>query len=371
MNFTVQVIDTECEQADQSFFVPRIAMQTKSTTQFAQLYGYSEFVASKPPKKYRKATVSGTAVRVAFTGEETPQQCGGAQYTWSGFGEVDFKGVQTASYSKKFYAQCSKQYWPFVPLQLNPFASLPSDKGFAVQFVGYCWPADPLSCATCDPNVAAWPFLGDQTTNVLGIDLAAFRHATNTPVLTGTTFTAINTFAGFFGLSAPPHTAIPSGHHYTLTIGGTNYDAESAFVDPPVSFPIMFIAGFGAPYVVFTDTNNYTAVLSEEYTDADALANATVVTGTGATAATTPRTTGFTSVFTSVVFTLFTSNLIVGKDYLVTVDMWEQGPNVNTHTPKQYGFTATDTTHTITDIIATPADFHTITVRTPTIAFSP
>ena len=370
MSFTVEVIDLSCEQADQSFFQPQIRMQTKSTTQFAQLHGYSEFVASTPPKKYRKATLSGIAERIGFTAEQTPRQCAGAMYTFSGFGEYDIKGVQTASYSKKFFAQCSKQFWPGVPLQNTPFAQSPCATTTFCSFVGYCWQADPRSCSVCDPNIVNWPFIGEQATNVLSVDLSTFRIPANAIVQTHTSFSVNAQFFGFCAIESPPFNATFTGIHYNVTVGPDTFPAQAVVTDPPLNFPAVQLNGVVAPFINWVDASNYSAVLSEEYTDADALANAQVVTGTSATAQTTPRTTGFTSVFTSVVYTLLASNLIPGKDYLVTVDLWEQGPSVNTHTPKQYGFTATTATHTITDIIATPAPFHTITVRTPKVEFS-
>lgn len=372
MSITFQVIDLSCEQSDQSFFVPQVRIQAKSTTQYATLHGYSEFVASVPPKKYRRIDVSGTSERIGFTCEETPRQCAGAKYTWSGFGEFDLKGVQTASYSKKFYAQCTKQYWPVVPNQNNPDAIGPSPTPIYPQhFVGYCWPQDLNSCPVCDPNIVNWPLIGDMTTNVPQVDLQGFLRPSNGVVATSTSLSVSGQVFGIFAMFSPPHNATVAGVPYNVNVGGVNHIASAAITDPPLAFPAVYVDGFEGAWVNFVDANSYSATLSEEYTDADALANATVVTGTGATASTTPRTTGFVSVFTSVVFTIFTSNLIPGKDYVVTVDLWEKGPGVNTHTPKSYGFTAAASTHTITDVVPTPADFHTITVQKPTITFAP
>lgn len=372
MSITFEVIDLACTQADRSFFIPQVRIQSKSTTQYAQLLGYSEFIPSTPPKKYRKATVSGVAERIGFTMEETPRMCAGAMYTWSGFGEIDLKGVQTASYSKKFFAQCAKQYWPPVPLQNNSFATPPCPSTTFCSFTGYCWPQDPLSCPVCDPNLVNWPLIGDITTNVLQIDLIDFGHPVNSPVITHTTYAVNAQLFGFTDIGSPTHISTLSGHHYNVTVGSQSFDAESIFTNVPLAFPVVSVAGVEGAYINWVDANNFSAVLSEEYTDADALANAQVVMGTGSTAATTPRTNGFTSVFTSVVFTLKMSNLIAGNDYVVEVDLWDKGPGpTSTHTPKQYGFTASSDTHTITDVVPTPANFHTITVQKPTITFAP
>lgn len=372
MSITFDVIDTACEQSNQSFFVPQISMSSKSTTQYAVLHGYSEFIASTPPKKYRKATVSGFAERVGFTMEQTPRQCAGAKYTWSGFGEYDLQGVQTASYSKKLYAQCTNQYWPPTPLQTTPFAISPCPNTTFCNFVGYCWPDDPNSCPVCDPNIVNWPLIADQTTNVLALDLRAFLIPPNTAVITSTSYAVNGQVLGFCAIASPPFNATFTGISYPVTVGADTYQAQAVITDPPLAFPVVLLNGVVGQYINFADASNFSAVLSEEYTDADALANAQVVVGTSTTAQTTPRTTGFTSVYTSVVFTLFMSNLVAGKDYLVQVDLWEKGPNnFSTHTPKQYGFTASDTTHTITDVVPTPVDFHTITVQKPLITFAP
>ncbi len=381
MSIRFGVIDTTCEQADQSFYVPQIRMTTKSTTQNAVLHGYSEFIASTPPKKYRKATLSGVSERVGFTCEQTPRMCAGANYTWSGSGEYDLKGIQISSYSKKFFAQCPKQFWPLVPLQLNPSAIPPSTDQVPT-FVGYCWPDDPESCSTCPPDIIDWPLIGDQTTNVLQQDLKGFLLPANNPVVTATSWTATGQVTGFFGLNTLPHQTTGNGNFYNVTVGADTFAAEGATTDPVLNFPVVYMSGIPTPpgpgplfegaYVNFADASNYSAVLSEEYTDADALANAQVITGTGNTASTQPRTTGFVSVFTTVVFTMLCSNLVPGKDYLVTVDLWDQSksPVSSHHTTKQYGFTADSDTHSILDTVPTPAANHTITVSKPTIAYS-
>ena len=373
MSITFTAIDVECEQADQSFFVPQIRMTTKSTTQNAIMHGWREFIASTPPKTYLKATMSGVAERIGFTPEFTPRMCAGAMYTWSGVGEYDVKGVLISSYSKKFFAQCSKQFWPIVPnIQLNSFTEQPCvGGGLNCRFVGYCWPPDSRSCTTCDPDLLNWPLIGEQATNVLALDLATeFRHHPNDVAVTPTSYSVVSSFAAFVAIETPNHTFGGGALTYTVTVGSAQYTAHDVPVtDPVLDFPTEIIEGFEGAYINWIDSSNYSAVLSREYTDAEALANAQIITGTGSTASTMPRTTGYVSVFTSVVFTILASNLIVGKDYLVTVDLWEQGPGVNTHTPKQYGFTADATTHSIVDVIPTPPNFHTITVRTPTIAF--
>ena len=371
MNIVFEVIDQTCEAADRSFFVPQIQLTGKSTTSFAKVLGYSEFVPSTPPKKYRKITVSGVSQRIGFTAEETARQCAGAQFVWSGVGEIDLQGNQLSKYSKKFFAQCAKQFWPTVPVLQNSFSQSPCVQIPFCTFVGYCWQPDPNSCSVCDPNIINWPFIADQATNDPAVDLVGFRHPVGSIAATGTTFSSTGQFFAFTEIAVDQSfTPSLTGHHYNITVGAQTFPAESVLTNPPnLVFPVVSIGGVIAQYINFVDANNFSAVLSEEYTDADALANATVVTGTGTVAQNLPRTTGFTSVTTSVVFTLKCSNLISGENYVATVDFWDT--TANTTTTKQYPFTADNTgTNTIIDVIPTPAAGHTTQVKNPKIAFA-
>lgn len=376
MSIQFEVIDINCQAADNSFFVPQVQLVGKSTTIFATLYGYNEFgTPSSPPKKYRTITWNGTSERVGFTAESTPRQCAGAQYVFSGIGQVDMKGHQVSSYSKKFFAQCSKQFWPFEPLQLNDFAV--STGGVSPQFVGFCWDQVPESCATCDPDSTNWAFLGEKSTNTPSLDVAAFMHAPSDPVVTSTSFSITNkTFNAFTAISTEAFSGVLFGtdsDNYNIVVGTDVRIGRPVITDPStLNFPAQGIKDSSGTFIiqqfiVFADTNNYSAVLTDEYTDADALANAAIVQGNGKTAQNLPRTTGFTSVTTNVIFNLNCSNLISGQDYLVTVDLWNQ--NTNTHTTKSYGFTATASTHVITDTIHTPPAGQSISVQTPKIAF--
>lgn len=382
MSIVFQVLDVACQQADQSFFVPAVNLTAKSTSKFATVLGYSEFgTPSVPPKKYRTITLQGTSSRVAFTAENPQRQCGGAQYVFSGVGQIDLNGNQISNYSKNFFAQCSKQFWPQEPLQLNPNAI--TTGGVFPRFVSFCWAPNPSSCAVCDPVQANWPFIGNLAVNVPTLDLAAFLHNPGDAVQTKTSSSVNGTFNGLTSITTDPpnYTSTLFGtvlNQYDIAVGSKTIRAQPAITTPLVDFPVValsssddgsFVDPIFAAYITFTDTNNYSAVLSDEYTDAQALANATTVQGTGHSAQNLPRTTGFTSVTTDVVYTLTCINLISGQNYTVTVDLWDQP--ANTHTPKVYNFTANSPTQTIIDSIPTPAAGHTITVKSPTIIFSP
>ncbi len=232
-------------------------------------------------------------------------------------------GHQTSNYTKELFAQCNRSVWPTFAL----------DTGVAVLFIGYCWPPDTSSCATCDPDDTNWPFLGNFSTNNPPVDLVGFQINPADKVTTATSVVINGTFNGI----------IPQPH----LVGSLNS-------------------------ILMTDVSDYSAVLSNEYTDAEALANAMSVVSNGATAQNLPRTTGFTSTTTGVAYTLNFTDLIVGEAYLSTVDLWDINvtTNASVHTPKSYGFIATATTHVIHDTVDLPAAGHITTVRLPTVSFA-
>lgn len=378
MAIVFEVIDPLCQQADNSFFVPAVNMTTKSTSTFATVRGYSEFdTPSVPPKKYRTITFSGKSQRIAFTAEQSARQCAGAEYVYSGVGQIDVHGNQLSNYSKKFFAQCSKQFWPPEPLQTNDFAITTQPGQPFPKFVGFCFPSVLASCPTCDPNEVNWSFLGEQAVNDPSIDLQAFMHGINDPVITKTSWSVNDTFQALTSIVTMQYSATLFGtdlNNYSITSGANILTARAVVTNPPsVDYPPIAIKDSGgtfifAQYIVFTDTNNYSAVLSDEYTDAMAMANATTVEGTGRVAQNLPRTTGFTSQFTTVVFTLLCKNLIPNRNYVAAVDFWDSATNITT--TKQYPFTASAATNTIIDTIPTPPAGHSTQVKNPRIAFA-
>jgi hypothetical protein len=383
MSITFEVIDTVCTTADQSFFVPNVVLSAQSTTQYATLFGYNEFgTPSIPPKKYRKVTISGSSKRIAFTAEQTPRQCAGGKYVWNGIGEYDLKGNLIQKYTKTFIVQCSKQFWP----QEGPalLSGETNTSPINPHFVAFCWPDMFQSCAVCNPDELTWTSLGNQATGSLFVDLSGFRVLPSDPVVTKTTYSVgVVNYGITHIITGQTFTAEVFGgvsSNYQVIVGSQVYDARPVVTDPPtLIFPAVALSNGGtfqiAQYVNFTDSTFLSAILSEEYTDADAQANPTTVLGTSPTAQTLPRTTGFTTINTSVVFKLLCGNLISGRNYTVTVDFWERatvpiGPPFSQHTPKTYNFTASGSTNTIVDTVPTPVGGHTITVQKPIIAFS-
>lgn len=118
--------------------------------------------------------------------------------------------------------------------------------------------------------------------------------------------------------------------------------------------------------------HNFTQTLSDEYTEAEALANAITAASEGLAALNQPRTTGFVSRYTTCEYDLVCTNLLLNKAYVVTVTLISSDGTV---VPRTYNFTtgtdeATSKTHTITDTIPTPALGQFTLVSNPLIDFA-
>lgn len=346
---TFSVVDLTCEAAQQSVFPPRATLTTKSTTQIATVLGYPEFISSTPPKKYHKLTWSAASDPTQPGVSEqhatifnSPTNVGGAKFVWSGSGEIDTHGNQISNYTKDYFAQCPLPPFPGIgqlPQIGETIGIPPFNIAFGVQ--GYCWPTDPASCPVCDLTM---PFVQNVARNS-GADVTTFLDD-------------------------------PSIGHVTTPTSASNHSAANFIVAflwappavKPADFPLTTTNGITAAWVHVTSTSDYMAVLSNEYTDAEALTNATVITSNGSTAENKPRTTGYVSRFTNVVYTIHMSNLIIGKSYVVTAKFHDQN---FTQSTKQYGVVASQTTASITDVISTPPAGDTLTITGVTIAFLP
>ncbi len=338
MSITVDVIDLSCEATDQSFFPARVSMVTRSQTKIATIYGYGEYIASIPRKRYHKLTWSGEANQV-LVAALTTDVAATAKIVYSGTGEIGVNGVQLTNYQKNLFTLCSV----FAPEPFDPVSQV--FPGGMRRVPGYCWPPDPQSCPVCDdPPV----FRANVQQNVIFDVPENFVHTHDGvhAVTTATTFDHVGTYFLTFALQKNPP-----------TVGGVT------------NFPTQDISGVIAAWVESQTDYDIHAMLSDEYTDAEALANAIVINSTGSTAQSFPRTTGDTSQWTTVAYDLNFTNLIVGQDYMASVQLFHQNPySIST---KQYGFTASAATHVIHDSIATPPDGGSTTVRNPTVAFAP
>lgn len=348
-----EVIDTTCESIDQSFFPPKVTLTTKSTTQIATVLGYDEFIPSTPPKRYHTVTWSGTSEQKLFVNNA---QIGGAKYEYSGFDHVDTHGRIDNTHSKIFSAQCNggagTNYSQLLGSGLQGQSILLPFKGYYgmnVQFPNLLGTPHFL----CPTSSIPYETIGDVAVN------GVFDQSD----LWGVGFLHNTTNVGisqFLVQDALDKASVESGSSSIIVLPYCpliNVGIE--IVNPP---PDFFVQG------TVQYNNNYSCALSDEYTDAEALANAVVFQGNGATAQNSVRTTGFTSTFTNVIYTLTMTSLVVGQSYTVSIDLWDPGTGITNL--KQYIFTATDVTKSILDFIITPAPGHFTQVRNPKIAFT-
>jgi len=328
-----RLVDLSCQAAVQSTFPPRATLSTQSTTRIATILGYPEYIPSTPPKKYKTITWAGTSDQVSQPLLGGPVSSN-AHVEYSGVGQIDVHGNVVSKYQKNLSVPCAAS-------DLNP--TLLQFAFFGMQrLIGYCWPPDPHSCPTCQ---AVPEFKADISTNMIfdepvglmGVG-QGFSQITDT--------TLVNT------------TNIP-GFPFGLTEGSP---------DGVTNFPKFFFGNEFVPAVTVSAIHNYSATLSDEYTDAEALANALVIVSNGTTAENRPRTTGFVSRFTNVVYTVRMTNLVIGQNYLVTVTFRSNPFFLFT---KQVGVMATATTMQLTDVVPTPSVGVTTTVTGVTIAFIP
>ena len=334
-----------CSVPDRTFFAPHISMSTTSTTTIATVRGFGEFIPSNPPKKYKKLSWTGYSeqygiVYETISGHAIPTQpCGRARYDYSGTSEINTAGTQISYYSKLFSADCPTtlpSQWPAILIPLaQPHGPFISFGNIPLDFVGYCWAADPNSCASCNDTVKP---VGDQAANSID-DLSRFLGGNVVDSTTSTSLIVANARFADVALSQ---------------LGVTNFPSTDQY-------------WFVAHWIQLYGSNNYSGLLESEYTDAEALANAVVVAGTSPTAANIPRTTGFVSTFATVNFTFNCTNLLDGENYTVRYYMLDSN---GLTTMLSISFTADSTTKTLTGSLPTPAAGHTLTLKKVTIAFT-
>jgi len=331
MPLVFDAVDTSCQATDRTFFIPRVALVGHSTTTISTLYGYSEYVPSYPPKKYHKITWTGQSEQTAFVAGGG-SKVADAKYVYSGTGEIDTLGRQISNYNKDYYTPCPDSN--FTPL-IN---SIPNFGLFILK--GYCWPTDPNSCPTCDDPPS---FKRNEATNQI-FDIPQQILDAGNYSLTSTTM-VVNSGAGVLV------SVFDSGPGGVTGVPKTTFN------------------GFYGAWIHLFSGSDYSATLSDEYTDAEALTNAQVIHSNGLTAQSLPRTSGFVSKWTTVAFDLNFSNLVIGESYIATVSFLRQNPGGTGL--KSYGFIAAATTHVIHDAISAPPDGGSTTVRNPTVSFSP
>jgi hypothetical protein len=399
-NFTVEMIDNVCQSTSRDFFTPRARLVTVSTRTIATVLGYDEFGSgfqSTPPKRYKKITWDGqseiyytvrsgilaaTITRVGdvatcttasphgfstggvvgiygadqreynstfvitvtgantftftVTGSPTTPATGSiftnsaagrAKYVFGGVGEISNTGAQVSQYTKEFYAQC----------QTNPYGPSANVYGIAT-LQGFCWTLDPANCPTCVPPA---PLVSSFITGDPTIDQKDYI-TYNAPGYT-------------------PGGLQPTSNTYAERV---EYVPSALIIAAPVTnFPQLF----GGSAVIATSDRDYNATLSDEYTDAIALANASVTVSNSVVAYSYPRTTGYTSRWQTVAFQIRLSNLVVGEAYTVLIDFVT---DLGATTTTTYNFTATGPTHTISDNAPVPPSGRAVEVTNPRASYT-
>lgn len=360
--FTVEMIDLTCQSADRTFFPPRAQLAGHSVTTIATVKGYDEFLPSTPPKKYMVRTyttsmsgndASGNPVETdeglsTYLFAETSGQLAYAFAILSGSDQINAAGTTISTAFTKLYSSCP--YNPSSPIQNvqpilvdqsnpNPITASYLMPGWCFQYdISYSFTELPSptypTCSGCN-----FPLLQDNSAN----PLLLFKGR-------GINFT--------------------STHLDNVSEGENHLGGFGLFPNTNPTF-IVFPPNLAYPHLIGQSAkvkykHAYAIDLSTEYTDALALANAQIINSNGLIASTMPRTNGFVSTWTTVTFDIRCTNLVFGEVYDVSVDFRTDTGIVTT---QEYEFTATGTTHTISDSCPIPPAGHTVEVRNPKIAY--
>ena len=270
-------------------------------------------------------------------------QIAGAKVEYQGSSEIDFTGDYSSVYKKNLSEMCTKA--DKLCMGINPNSGAAS-----YNILGWL---GPTGATLCPPPGIPYAAVGD-----IGVKKGDAAIYDSGPLGSGVVFSGgfVNFTNTFAIQSATTAQNVAMGSQANLLMLTNPIACSSAAVGANIPCTLNW-------------NHNYNAALDEEYTDADALTNAQVIQSNGAVAQNIPRTTGFVSVFTNVVYTLAASNLIPGTFYTVTVDLADV--ILGTVTTKTYSVLGNATgTATITDIIPTPLPNGQTQVRNATISFT-
>jgi len=352
------VVDTNCQAQAESVLPPRIFMTTVSRTAIKTKRGWPKWTGYDGTL-WKTATFTGESTQTAFpalAGTIDGPQCGGAKYEMSGWDEIDEYGRHLSQHVMELFVECNND-----PPQLFTTELLPTGDAFleltpsVPTLLGYCWATDPLSCPSCNHDDNTWLDAGNRS--IFGApDFPRGIINLNTSVITD------------FVKSISGHNEF--GQEFGLTIDPT---------PPRETFPTNTQNGFyvsAFPFVVLLADGAWSVTLSNEYTAADANNSAIRYTSNGPVAENYPNYNTFTrdtflnvsSRTTEVTYALNCINLIVGRDYIVSVQYRDSSGAIASVSTT---FTANDRTQSIVQVIPTPAAGHNIRVLNPRIRFAP
>lgn len=356
---TFEVIDTTCEAVTNQQFPPKVVLVTSGTTSIRTKRGWSDYGAGGT--LYKTLTPTGYQEQRAYApssdgvggGSTSDPFGGGARYDYSGFSQIDIYGNFISRHQLNLRVACPNKPYPFAK---TPVFGIPISGGNFVwgffpnltTLLGYCWTPDPNSCTACSDDSSTWVGDGNWATT------DKYNYPYNMAWCTG------------------PNRI--SDTQWGLT---ENCIRDVALqLEASAGWPDHDIGTIRAYWAFLVSDAAYTLTLSDEYTDADALASAQVYTNNSAVAENLvdyrqwfyANLTNRSSRITAVNYALNCTNLVEGKSYIVRVEL-KSSTGASVIVP--YSFVATGTTHQILATIPTPAANTTITVRKPSIVFAP
>ena len=338
-----QVIDTTCESLNESYFTPGISLTTVATTITRTRRGFPDYVTGAT--LYKRATYSGYITQIAY-----PQynydandyiQCAGAKYEYGGYDEIDVFGNVTSRHTKVLSSMCSSStpavYLPVYNWSTNTYDLVGAS--YLPVLLGYCWTDDPGSCPTCDADETTWNSEGNKA--IFGRN--DYPNLMAGPAISGTADT--NSSSG-------------TTNYGTLVLNRTGFPTNDAGG--------VFAANLG--FFQVSATADWSIVLSDEFTGADAISGQQVTIGAGKSTENKPlsRSWWFNSVYNeqsrlvTLDFTMSCSNLVAGRSYIASYELWDSD---GSHTHHAATFTAAGTTYSVTGSVGIPASGHSATIK--------
>lgn len=322
---TFRVVDTDCVSVDETFLPPKAELVGRATTRVATLYGYSEYVPSSPPKKYKQLTWSGFATQSFEFPVLIPGRCltifGGITMNYTGTSIQGELGEDIQARQMDGDTGCQSFPW-LVP------AGRCLGGGSSVRVPPNDGPIVTTPCGSL--GFTFWH--GD----VEGINSRDVR------------------WPGFF---YDTFGAVDTPTNRDVVAAGT---AETVYNPDPRVAALIGLVSYH---------NDYHIVLSDEYTEAEALTHAVIAHSAGLVAQRGLRGNSFTFQQIDVEFDLVFTRLQEDIDYEGGVSFIDSDGTVTT---KTYNFTCPHgaTTYKITDTIPTPAPGHFTFALLPTINYA-
>jgi len=345
-NLIFEVVDLTCESVNAQFIVPRVALKTRGTTRLRIKRGYPSYLPIVPTTSsvlYKKITWSGEIAQYATSSGEA---VGAAKYVYTGATDIDIYGRFTSHHHKNLYAQCVRPIYPQIGPQFpGSFTQEP-----VTRLLGYCWPDDVFSCSTCTTNEEQWGFDSDKQTPNREDLPAQMAIDPNGIVRTSTTF-------DYEGIKSLDVNGIFGVNHFPgLVFRGSI----------PVTIPVINL----------TSDGDFRSVLSDSYTDADAIASQKTYANTTNTAENLPNyllAQGnqwlyfLYSRLTTVNYDFNCTGLVVGNTYLLRFQLVDFVGAASTTTQSSVEFVATGSTQVVSGTLPTPSVGHRLQIKNATI----